>query len=146
MDVGFTGTKKVGFPTLAQQNTLYKVFSALIRNGKTWLNNGDCVGSDKVAFDIFKACGGSVRGHIPTKDRHRAFCLFDEVLPAAPYLERNKTIVDYSSVLVATPDSKNEKARSGTWHTIRYARSKTNPPVTRIIVWPDGTYTIEKRT
>jgi predicted Rossmann fold nucleotide-binding protein DprA/Smf involved in DNA uptake len=37
-------------------------------------------------------------------------------------LERNKDIVSESDFLIAAPDSKKERLRSGTWATVRHAR------------------------
>lgn len=55
------------------------------------------------------------------------------------YLVRNHWIVLYGEVLVATPDGP-ERQRSGTWSTVRYARS-INRPV--YIVRPDGSIIYE---
>ena len=54
----------------------------------------------------------------------------------APYLDRNRAIVDACDILYATPESMAEESRGGMWHTVRYARRVGKPVV---IVWPDGT-------
>jgi hypothetical protein len=46
---------------------------------------------------------------------------------AAALLARNRTIVDVSAILVAAPESDVEELRSGTWMTVRYARSRAKP-------------------
>ncbi len=55
-------------------------------------------------------------------------------LPAKEYLERDRDIVDATEALFATPDGP-ERAKSGTWYTVRYA-VKTGKPV--YICYPDG--------
>jgi hypothetical protein len=50
-------------------------------------------------------------------------------------LARNLIIVQRCDHLLATPDSREEKLRSGTWATIRYARKAGKP---HTIIWPDG--------
>jgi hypothetical protein len=54
---------------------------------------------------------------------------------AKPYLSRNKDIVLETELLIATPGEEEEQIRSGTWSTVRYARS-----LKRMIniVLPDG--------
>ena len=42
-------------------------------------------------------------------------------MPRAPYLERNKHIVDNVSLMIACPKEFRNTLRSGTWATIRYA-------------------------
>lgn len=41
--------------------------------------------------------------------------------PRAPYLERNKHIVDNCEMMIACPKEPEHTVRSGTWSTIRYA-------------------------
>lgn len=43
--------------------------------------------------------------------------------------------------MIATPSSKEEELRSGTWSTVRYAR-KLRRPVT--LIYPDGSVVEEK--
>lgn len=57
------------------------------------------------------------------------------VEPSRPYLERNRLIVVMGHVLVAVPDGP-ERTRSGTWHTVRWAR-QAGLEIT--LLWPDGT-------
>lgn len=56
--------------------------------------------------------------------------------PRAPYLERNKHIVDNCEIMIACPKEVEHTVRSGTWSTIRYAwRVKRKitiiPPIVR---------------
>lgn len=39
-----------------------------------------------------------------------------------PYLDRNRDIVDQSTILITGPSTDREQVRSGTWYTVRYAR------------------------
>jgi hypothetical protein len=57
-------------------------------------------------------------------------------MPEAPFLKRNKNIVDYTDLLVACPNGFEEVIRSGTWATWRYAVKQEK---LWIIIWPDGT-------
>src|SRR5690606_39175520 len=58
-------------------------------------------------------------------------------LPVYAPLARNKHIGESSEVLVATPATKKEVMRSGTWSTIRYALKMERPV---FVVYPDGTH------
>jgi hypothetical protein len=54
-----------------------------------------------------------------------------------PYLARNKVIVHHTEMMVAAPNGRVERLRSGTWSTVRFAKEKM-----KRIVWlfyPDGT-------
>jgi len=88
------------------------------------LHHGDCVGGDADAHEIAMEVGGIyIVVHPPTDPKHRAFCEGHEIRPEKPYLERNKDIVDETEQLFAAPRDRHvEERRSGTWHTIRYAR------------------------
>ena len=44
--------------------------------------------------------------------------------PQKPYLERNRNIVDNTTMLVAFPNNNKELLKSGTWSTIRYAKKR----------------------
>ncbi len=57
------------------------------------------------------------------------------------FLDRNKTIIDYSQFLIEFPARMGEELRSGTWATVRYAEKHN---VSVIVVFPDGS--IGRRT
>lgn len=57
------------------------------------------------------------------------------VEPAATPSERNRAIVDAADLLVACPREAAEDVRSGTWSTIRYARTGKKRV---LVVYPDG--------
>lgn len=98
-------------------------------------HHGDCVGADFVFHNEVSLLGIKTVIHPPTNNRLRAFCPGDEVRTKKTYLARNRDIIDETDVLIAFPSSFQEITRSGTWSTIRYARSKNK----RIfIIFPDG--------
>lgn len=133
--VGFTGTQK-GMTT-AQEKSVRAIFETLRLLSFQWLHEGDCIGADADANRIWRQCGGKIHSHPPIKEKLRAFSLFDYDEEPRDYLVRNKCIVNACELLVATPKGP-EEIRSGTWSTIRYARSKQLP---RLIVFPCGTAT-----
>lgn len=91
-------------------------------------HHGDCVGADEQAHDIALEAGLLTVGHPPTVLRYRAFTDVQEIHTPRPYIERNHDIVDVASILFAAPVTAEERVRSGTWATVRYAR-KTNVQV-----------------
>jgi hypothetical protein len=109
------------------------------RNERVILHHGDCVGADAAAHQIARDLGITVVVHPPVSNKKRAFCEGDQELPPKEYLVRNRDIVDASQVLVATPGGFQEKRRSGTWATVRYATCGLSPNVKCAqIIWPDG--------
>lgn len=136
--IGFTGTQS-GW-TSNQLVHMHMILNRLHRAGFEVMHNGDCVGSDKQAADHWHSIGGSIFLHPPTVDAKRAFLHAEWSADPLPYLTRNKAIVAASVLLIATPGAMEEELRSGTWATIRNARSRSRPT---IIVWPNGTITKE---
>jgi predicted Rossmann fold nucleotide-binding protein DprA/Smf involved in DNA uptake len=57
-----------------------------------------------------------------------------------PYLARNRDIVLETIALIAAPAEPQERIRSGTWSTVRFAKKQGK---TVILILPDGT--IEQR-
>lgn len=130
MKIGVTGTRHGA--TLAQ---VFELDRQLILMNATELHHGDCCGADSQAHDAAKRQGIRVIGHPPIESSLRAFRKFDEERPMKDYIARNHDIVDEVDILIALPDSENERLRSGTWATVRYAR-KTGRSVT--IITPEG--------
>lgn len=136
--MGFTGTR---------QNLTKQQIECLVCVTQFYspseLHHGDCVGGDATIHDVVREhveeC--KVVIHPPEYDRYRAYKEGDEVRNTLPYLTRNKNIVDESDMMVATPEQKQEKLRSGTWSTIRYAKKKGKFIV---IIFPDGTWETHK--
>lgn len=135
MIVGFTGTR-LGM-TKEQKLTVEDllIFSISLGGENTFFH-GDCVGADFDAHQIAHRLG--YRVHIyPGKEVGsplRANCV-GTVHRVLPPLERNRVIVDLCELLLVTPRGMAEESRSGTWATIRYARTKDKPIR---IVFPDG--------
>lgn len=131
MKVGFTGTRK-GM-TEEQKDALMRVLC--FHGGVDGeLHHGDCTGADAEANEIAGLLGWQTVVHPPLNERHRAFCGADRILPSKDYLDRNKDIVEATSILIAAPQGKEVK-RSGTWSTVRFARKRGRKV---IIITPEG--------
>ena len=135
--VGFTGTRK-GM-AMRQKAVCYQLMSGM---GMSSFHHGDCVGADEEAAVYAMVMGGvETHSHPPWARKVRAFTTGNTVVhKPAPYLERNREIVDMTTVLIACPDGMGERTRSGTWYTVRYARAADKQIA---IVWPNGTVTRE---
>lgn len=129
--IGFTGTRN-GM-TRKQLTTVQGLLA-----DATAFHHGDCVGADAEAHHLV-TCRRVL--HPPTDEKLRAFCPvgpLDEILPAKPYLERNKDIVRACDLLVAAPSMSNGRVTSrGTWSTVLFAGEIGRP-----CVWvePGGRY------
>lgn len=124
LQIGFTGTKQ-GMTAYQREFLRNKLLNLKI-NGYQYVHHGDCVGADAQFHEIAISIGFQVIIHPPTNPKLRAhlFDVFTQILPAKDYLSRNRDIVDACSILLATPKESFEVLRSGTWATVRYARSK----------------------
>jgi hypothetical protein len=108
------------------------------------LHHGACIGVDaashgfalKLEIPITVHPGCTRDGKMPKVDLS---CLIELpnvfVLPKKEYLLRNRDIVAQCEFLLVLPSGP-EQLRSGTWSTVRYARSVDRP---RLICYPDGT-------
>ena len=131
MIVGFTGSRH---PRPAE--TLERLRALLLEWGATEGHHGDCLGFDAQAHDICVELGIRTVIHPPTDARMRAWKTGDVELPEKPYLDRNKDIVLAVQKVIAAPDGP-ERARSGTWSTVRFAKSKGVRGV--VLAWPAPT-------
>jgi hypothetical protein len=131
--LGVTATRK-GL-TLKQKDRFLDVIKELNPHE---FHDGDCIGGDEQAHhmvrDNFELC--YMIGHPPDNDKQRAHMQYDRAHPTKGYIERNHEIVDMVDRMVAMPDGKVEKKRSGTWATIRYCRTRGRKLT---IIYPDGT-------
>lgn len=111
------------------------------------LHHGDCMGVDALthAIALAKRVTTSTRPalpvihiHPPVNPAQRAFCGGDDVIihPEKPYLERDRDVAAVD-ILIAVPHTAAELVRSGTWATVRIARSLRTVLIIRIN--PDGT-------
>lgn len=124
MKVGFTGNQH-GM-TDAQKEWIRNAFSKI--RGPWEFHHGDCIGSDAEAHDIALEFGAKIVLHPPWVPYKRAFKEgWWQLRPKRNYLDRNKDIVNESSVLIGMPREDEEQLRSGTWSTIRYARNRLLP-------------------
>jgi hypothetical protein len=98
----------------------------LVALGATELRHGDCIGADALAHTVARELGLRVVIHPPSNAAKRAYCNADLILPARPYLDRNRDLVDAAAHLLALPDGP-ERQRSGTWSTVRYAQRIGRP-------------------
>jgi hypothetical protein len=124
--VGFTGTR-TGMSS-SQMLSFKKLVKELMTN-KSSFHHGDCIGADAEAHDIVLSMipDISIVIHPPLNGTLRAYKDQGHVLPPKDYIVRNHNIVDSTEVLVAAPcaaEHDPSSKRSGTWATIRYARSK----------------------
>jgi len=134
--IGFTGTRK-GM-TIPQESSFTDY---LLKYPISEFHHGDCIGSDLEAHNLVKkSFGCDIIIHPPENKKFRAFCydkksFRQKELEVKNYIKRNHNIVDNCDILIATPDTKYQELRSGTWSTIRYGIKKGKKV---IIINPDG--------
>lgn len=120
--------------TQAQLDTLKKLLTFI---APVYVHSGDCVGADEQFSGLVSDLLPDVYtvGHPPDSPKLRAFLKYNLLKAFRPALERNGNIVSEGQILIAAPYEAEEKLRSGTWATIRYARKAK-----RIIyiIKPDG--------
>ena len=122
MIIGFTGTRK----GMTRQQYI-EVERILLEYSPGTVVHGDCIGADAEFNQIAQNinCFIVIRpSNIPSMCAH---CKGRKVYPPEDPLVRNHKIVDMSHRMIACPSSKVETLRSGTWATIRYARSIGRP-------------------
>jgi hypothetical protein len=119
LEIGFTGSRS-GMGT--QRQELIPVY---LRRYKTAVvHHGMCEGSDTEFHDLVRNNfeGISIVGHPPTDKSAYVYRPCDHLWTDKPYLDRNRDIVNEADIMFATPFENQEKLRSGTWATIRYAK------------------------
>lgn len=130
--IGFTGTRYgmnerqriIIKAALTYPFTAHEAFDA--RDGVVF-HHGDCIGADAEAYEIAHDAGLRTVSHPSNYESLRSHTASDVILPPKPALERNEQIIRVSNVLFATPRENEERFRSGTWTTIRYARKAEIP-------------------
>lgn len=122
MKIGFTGSRK-GL-TATQAETMEKFLTQL---SITEVHHGDCVGADAAFHLLSIRLSLNVVVHPPADARYRAYSKgAARSCTALGYLARNKNIVISTDVLVAAVQGE-ERQRSGTWATVRFARQLKRP-------------------
>lgn len=145
MRVGFTGTQKGLRPPQALQ--LEAILESLAPMEE--FHHGDCIGADKEADE--RAMFAGVRrthAHPCELEEKRAHCPCDVIHPVKHHKVRNRDIVDACDLLIACPRGPEAALPySGTWQTVRIARSAMarRPSLRIIIIWPDGRVEPEER-
>jgi hypothetical protein len=132
MELAYTGTQH-GM-NAAQR---HRVFLLTIGLDPEKVHHGDCIGGDAEFHRIARQANLYVVRHPPIALGKRAFCDYDEDRDPEEFLDRNHTMIDESDALIAAPRTSTEVVRSGTWATIRYARTQGKPVY---IVQPSGKY------
>lgn len=138
--VGFTGTRNGMTPQ--QHFSVRHLLTGFLERDAVTLVHGDCVGADAEVHAIaleLRELRGPVRIEILPCDfpNMRAHCQGGHVHPVTTPFRRNRTIVDFASVILAAPATADEQPRGGTWYTVRYSRKVGR----RIyVVAPDGSY------
>ncbi|KKN03792.1 hypothetical protein LCGC14_1104290 [marine sediment metagenome] len=135
MKIGFTGTRKE--LTAAQE---LELLCKVVQLEPFEVHHGDCIGADTRFHRICELLGIRIIIHPPESNTYRAFCIGNEVRKMYGYIARNWNIVDETDVLIACPDGPQEYLRSGTWATIRYARTQRKMIY---IIYPNGQTQIE---
>jgi hypothetical protein len=123
--VGFSGTR-AGLES-SRRKLIRQRLEELRLKDFVWFHHGDCVGADEEVAKIAKALGYKLWCHPSNLKQQRAFVESDIVEDECSPLTRNKHIVNMSELLIAAPYTTTEELRSGTWSTIRYARSVGKP-------------------
>lgn len=124
INIGFTGTRK-GM-NHKQLRALEQLIGFSIEKHTpvpVHFHHGDCIGADMEAATIAKALGCFVVGWPPVNEKLRAFFNNDKTQAAMEYLKRDRVIVELADIMLAAPDTKTFRPRSGTWYTIKYAQS-----------------------
>lgn len=125
--------------TLAQLYTFARIIDAI-----TLLQfiHGDCIGADAQAHALVRAIKPDVLITIrPCNiEVKRAHCEANTWYSPEHPLKRNREIANHCDLLLATPKTAGEELRSGTWATIRYARSYQKTiaiidPYGRVDIW-----------
>lgn len=155
--VAFSGSRKGGTP---EQSFAFEheLTFLQMKYARLVFHHGDCEGWDEKAHRFASTRCYEIHIHPPINSSARAFCWAGTraaarypkpvtvnvpgygkvdlyIYPEKDYLPRNHDIVDVSEILLACPNEKKERLRSGTWATVRYARKQGKPVV---LIFPDG--------
>ena len=136
MIIGFTSTRRG-----LREAQVVSLVGLLIDLGCSEFHHGDCVGGDVHGAAIAKKLGSRIVCHPPIRDANRGYYEYNDMVnPPYDYIVRDHHIVNDSRILVACPHTPYEITRSGSWTTVRYARSLGR---TIYIIKPNGTIETE---
>jgi hypothetical protein len=144
--IGITGTRN---NPPAQSAKLAETLGIIAYQypGTVEIHHGCCTGIDLTAhnaalrfsrIELHGHPGANTRGKSPYRMPAMETAGFHAIYPETTYRKRNLDIVMSCSVLIACPlfpESDGRSLRSGTWQTIRFARSH-NKPI--IYILPSG--------
>lgn len=141
--IGFTGTRE-GM-TAMQKLAVMRILDISHAEAPAMpcAMHGDCIGADAEYDAICKMRGLPVKIRPANIESMRARCDSEVIASPRPPLTRNRDIVADSDVMIACPGAPVEVLRSGTWSTVRAARSAKKK---LFIVRPDGSITTENMT
>lgn len=133
--VGFTGTREGMTDDQRDQFT-----RMIIDRNPAEFHHGDCIGADAEAHAIVRECipRCEIVTHPPENPEYRAWCKGDREMEPAPYLVRNRHIVDAVDEMLAAPYETHTR-HGGTWSTVRYASRRAVPCLTIV---PDGSTSV----
>lgn len=127
LGVGFTGTQDG--VSQARLRNLRLELTRLRAVGYTVFIHGGCIGADAQAARIAKSLGYKTHCYPGTAGYKRADTEDDYVAQIKPFLDRNRNIVNASTIMIAMPRTQEEELRSGTWAAVRYARKVGKEPI-----------------
>jgi hypothetical protein len=124
MKIGFTGTRE-GMSQSQKEEFILNLY----RLCPTEFHHGDCEGADEEAHDIIREFFPDTVIHVypPASTYRQAYKQGDVHYAPEEYLLRDKRIVNSSEHLIGAPLLDNPTTRSGSWATIRYAKSREIP-------------------
>ena len=132
MKIGFTGSRH-GMTKVQHARATGIMLS---ENVKECLHGG-CVSADaefhKICLSIGSIAISVFRGHPTGQPNYTKYWgkLASSInvahIEPAPFLERNRRIVNNCDLLIATPSTDSSKGKGGTWYTIGYAKDNDVP-------------------
>lgn len=119
--IGFTGTRED--PSREQVRILTETLNSLYEDGCNF-HHACCTGADTIASIIANTVGYICIGHPPINTVFKSsYYIANEERSPKDYIERNRDIVNETSVLIAVPKYKVATRKSGTHYTVSYAAS-----------------------
>lgn len=122
LKLGFTGSRKGLSST--QADAIERLLTAMSIDE---VHHGDSVGADAEFHELASQLLLDVVVHPPVDARQQAYVKgAARTYPPLDHLDRNKNMVLSTDMLIAAVQGQ-ERQRSGTWATVRYARKLKRP-------------------